>query len=81
MSRGLTLKANERNMVDFDSIISESHQLGRRVYDKVQEGEDNALSKEYLNEFVPVAKRRLILSGHRLALIIRKLFKTYIGIS
>lgn len=51
------------------------------MYDKVQEGEDTALSKEYLEEFVPIAKRRLVLSGHRLAYLIRRLFKRYMQLN
>lgn len=56
MSRGIQFKSGERQLIDFEKIIDESHELGKKVYNKVQQGEDSALSKEYLAEFVPLAR-------------------------
>lgn len=67
---------DEVETLDFDKYIGESNEIAKIAYDNITEGSDYLPPQEYLDYFTPIARRRVALSGHRLAYMIQTLYGT-----
>lgn len=57
----------EVQTLDFNRYINESYAIAEIAYDGITEGSEERVPDSYLEKFTPIARRRLALSGHRLA--------------
>ena len=62
--------------MDFNKYIDESYAIAEIAYDDITEGSDQEIPDAYKEKFTPIVKRRLALSGYRLAYMIEELFGT-----
>ena len=64
----------EVETLDFGRFVNESYAIAEIAFDDITEGSDQKLPDWYLEKFTPIARRRVALSGHRLAYLIKQLF-------
>jgi len=60
--------------MDFVKFRDESSAIAQHVYDGLHEGKDSVVPQSYIDQYNPIAKKRVALAAYRIAYMIEQLY-------